>query len=447
MWKLKFIQFSKAFSLTLLVCSNQLVFADNLDLAIPKNPISNQYLILTLETALSRVQLDNMGLAEIQARAEAMAAIPSQVATLPDPMISFNTLNLPTDSLSTNQEAMTQLQFSISQQLPYPGKLALKESAARHMAKAADSSIDEWRLKLNQHVKIHWWQLFLIDRSLEIVEINKTLLKQFIEIAQTKYEVGQGLQQDVLLAQLELSKLIDHTIQLRSARKQTSAQLNALLNEPSDQTIQLPVLSDIDAKLPPLLSLESILIVAKQHSPTLNQQHLLINAATDKHQLAERDLLPDFNVGASYGFRNGNNPQGSNRADLMSFKVGINLPLFAEYKQKMVISQRHSELKQQQFSLQDKWLNIQADITSTMAEYEQATEQALLFKTGIIPQARQTVSSMLAGYQTNKVDFLNLIRAQINLYNYQTKEWEAIVHAKSALAKLVATIGMENIYE
>jgi len=453
MWKLRFTTSSKCLLLILLVCSIQLSRADGLNGLDGLNQPMSEYSPtehndpLTLNAALSRVQLENIGLAEIQARAEAMAAIPSQVASLPDPMISFNALSLPTDSFNISQEPMTQMQFAISQQIPYPGKLALKESAARRMANVADSTVDEMRLKLNQDVKTIWWQLFLLDRSLDVIEINKTLLRQFIEIAQTKYKVGQGLQQDVLLAQLELSKLIDYTIQLTSSRKQSSAQLNALLNQPSNQSIRLPVLAEIDIVLPQLISTESIFDLAEQYRPALTQQHLLIDVATDRQKLAERDLLPDFNLGAAYGFRDGNNPNGSNRADLLSFKVGINLPIFAEHKQKMAISQRHSEVKQQQFALQDKWLSIQADITSTIAEYEQAKEQVLLFKTGIIPQAHQTVASMLAGYQVNKVDFLNLIRAQITLYNYQTNEWKAISDAKSALAKLVATVGEENIYE
>ena len=453
MWKLRFTSFSKSLLLILFMCSSQVSRADDLEAfnglnpPMPEGSATENLMPLTLNAALSRVQLDNLGLAEIQARAEAMAAIPSQAGSLPDPMISFNALNLPTDSFNVSQEAMTQLQFSISQKLPFPGKLALKESAARGMADVANSTVEEMRLKLNQDVKTLWWQLFLLDRSLDVLEINKTLLRQFIEIAQTKYKVGQGLQQDVLLAQLELSKLIDHTIQLTSSRKQNSAQLNALLNQPSNQAIQLPVLADIDIALPTLLSAESVFDLAEQHRPALTQQRLLIDVATDRQKLAERDLLPDFNVGAAYGFRDGNNPNGANRADLMSFQVGINVPIFAERKQKMAISQRHSEVKQQQFALQDRWLSIQADITSTIAEYEQAKEQVLLFKTGIIPQAHQTVASMLAGYQVNKVDFLNLIRAQITLYNYQTNEWKAVSDAKSALAKLVATVGEENIYE
>lgn len=447
MWKLRIQKSRTIILLVLLVAVIPLSHANNLDLTAPKHDLAEQRAPLTLDTALSRVQLNNISLAEMQARAEAMAAIPSQAASLPDPMISFNLLNLPSDNLSTTQEAMTQMQFSISQQIPYPGKLALKESAARHLAEAANTTVDELRLQLTRNVKTLWWQLFFLDRSLDVIEINKTLLRQFIEIAQTKYKVGQGLQQDVLLAQLELSKLIDNAIQLSSARKQTVAQLNALLNQPTEQIIQLPALKTIDIALPTLLSPDSILHVAEQYRPALSQQQLLIDAATDRQKLAERDLLPDFNVGAAYGFRSGDNSNGTDRADLMSFQVGINVPLFAEHKQKMAISQRHSEVKQQQFALQDKWLTIQADITSTMAEYEQAKQQVSLFKTGIIPQANQTVASMLAGYQVNKVDFLNLIRAQITLYNYQTKQWQAISEAKSALAKLIAIVGKETIYE
>ena len=46
--------------------------------------------VLTLESALNIAVQDNPNLAQIQARSEAMAAIPSQVGTLPDPVISFN---------------------------------------------------------------------------------------------------------------------------------------------------------------------------------------------------------------------------------------------------------------------------------------------------------------------------------------------------------------------
>ena len=432
-----------------LLFSMQLSHATPLDLKLPDNSTLStvQSDVLTIQVALDRVQLSNPSIAEMMARAEAMSAIPSQVSSLPDPMLTFNMLNLPVDTLNINQEAMTQLQFGISQQIPYPGKLALKEKIASFQVDAANSTVDELRLHLNRDVKTLWWRLFYLERSLEVIEINKTLLRQFISIAQTKYKVGQGLQQDVLLAQLELSKLIDRDIQLVSKQKQESARLNALLNQTTNKVINLPELNNINVELSPLKTASILFDLAKTNRPALAEQQLHIDAANARKELAERDLLPDFNIGAAYGLRQGDMPNGDSRSDLFSLKIGINMPLFAESKQKMAISQRHSEVKQQQYALQDKWLSIQADMTSIIADYERAIQQVSLFKTGIIPQAQQTVASMLAGYQVNKVDFLNLIQAQITLYNYQTNLWQTISEAKSAQARLIATVGEENIYE
>lgn len=450
MWKLLFSLYRNVLLLGSLLCSAQIGFANALDLALPKqdgNYGSLQAAPLTLAEALSRAQSENPGIFEILEHAEAMAAIPLQMGSLADPVISFNTLNLPVDTLNVDQEAMTQLQFGIKQQIPYPGKLALRESIASHMANAANSNVDVMRLQLDRDVKTLWWRLFFLDRSVEVVEINQTLLRQFIEIAQTKYKVGQGLQQDVLLAQLELSKLIDRKIQLVSNRKQEAARLNALLNRPADTPIQLPPLTAIDTALPNLIAANSILQKAKDNHPSLAEKKELIQAATDRHKLAERNLFPDFNVGASYGFRQGNNPDGNRRSDFFSIGVGVTVPLYADRKQKMAIAQRGSEVKEQQYALHNRWLGIQADITATIADYDRTREQVSLFKTGVIPQAHQTVSSMLAGYQVNKVDFLNLIRSQITLYNYETSLWQTISQGQSALAKLIATVGEENIYE
>jgi outer membrane protein TolC len=71
----------------------------------------------------------------------------------------------------------------------------------------------------------------------------------------------------------------------------------------------------------------------------------------------------------------------------------------------------------------------------------------MLYDTGIVPQARQTVASMLAGYQVNKVDFLNLARSQITLFEYQIQYWKAFTEANQALAQLTAAVGKDEIYE
>ena len=162
-----------------------------------------------------------------------------------------------------------------------------------------------------------------------------------------------------------------------------------------------------------------------------------------RRDFARRDRYPDFKIGAAYGFRQGENANGSSRADLASFRLGMSLPLYAGSKQDKAVDQRNSELLQKQYALQDEMAKVKADISASLADFRRAREQVKLFRTGIIPQARQSVASMLSGYQVNKVDFLNLVRAQITLYNYETQYWKSFSDARQALASLTAAVGEE----
>ena len=396
---------------------------------------------LSLQDAVAMAVQGNPGLAEMQARADAMAAIPSQAGSLADPVVSFTALNFPVDTFSADQEPMTQLAFGIEQSLPFPGKLALKERAAEFDADAAASNVEEARLRLIFNVKQIWWKILYLDRALETVSRNQDLLRQFVQIAQTKYTVGEGLQQDVLLAQVELSRLLDRQVQLRGMRREQTARLDALLDRTADTPVVLP--ERVNEALVTLKPESTLYTRAQASRPLLEQRRQEVEAARTRRDFAQRDRYPDFTLGAAYGFRQGENPDGSSRPDLASLRIGMSLPLYAGRKQDKAVDQRTSELLQKRYALQDDWNKVQAEISAAVADYRRASEQVQLFRTGIIPQARQTVASMLAGYQVNKVDFLNLVRSQVTLYDYETQYWKSFSEAKQALARLAAAVGEE----
>jgi outer membrane protein TolC len=170
----------------------------------------------------------------------------------------------------------------------------------------------------------------------------------------------------------------------------------------------------------------------------------MIEAARSRVRLAERDLLPDFEVAANYGFRAGDGMSGGNQPDLASVMVAMNVPIFAKTRQRRAIDQRHAEVLEESYALDDQLAGIRHAITAASADYERARRQAELFEQGIIPQAQQTVASMLAAYQVNSVDFLNLVNAQVMLYDFETQYWKAVVEAEQARARLEAAIGEEQ---
>ncbi|GJL73539.1 MAG: RND transporter [Nitrosomonas sp.] len=399
---------------------------------------------MTLNAATQLAVQNNPDLAQMRARAEAMAAIPSQVSTLPDPEISFNARNLPINTFNTGQEDMTMIGPGISQAIPFPGKLALRGQAADFEAGAALQNVTEARAWLISNVKNTWWRIFFLDQALLIVKNNQVLLRQFVQIASTKYEVGEGLQQDVLLAQVELSNLLDQQLILEGARRNSVAQLNAILDREANQPVILP--EKIAEQLPSIIPEVTLYQLAKNARALLASKQESINAAQARVELARRDYYPDFKFGAFYGFR-GDRPTGVDRADLLTLNMSVNIPIFAARKQAKAVDQRNSELMQQKYVLQDEWNKVRAQISQNYSDFKRASEQVTLFKTGIIPQASQTVASMLAGYQVNKVDFLNLVRSQITLLNHEMKYWQAFTEANQSLAQLVAAVGKEEIYE
>jgi cobalt-zinc-cadmium efflux system outer membrane protein len=400
--------------------------------------------VLSLQSATELAVQDNPDLAQIQARAQAMAAIPSQEGALPDPQLSFNAMNLPVDTFSLEKEDMAQLGFGISQAIPFPGKLALREQAAAFEAEAASHNVTELRWRLLSEVKKTWWLIFYLDHALQIVDNNYTLLKQFVEIARTKYEVGEGLQQDVLLAQLELSKLLDQRLMLNASRNNAAASLNALLDKPANEIVRLP--DKVELHLPTLKRENLLYQQAETSRAILEGNRQGINAAQSRLDLAKKGYLPDFTVDASYGAR-ANTPSGIQRSDMLSLNLGINVPIFAAQKQAKAIDQRTSELMQQRYALKDEWNKVRSQITQGYNDYRRSKDQVVLFETGIVPQARQTVASMLAGYQVNKVDFLNLVRSQITLFEYETQYWKAFTEAQQALAQTAQAVGEDAIYE
>ncbi len=400
---------------------------------------------LMLGQAVAEALRGNPNLAAIKARADALAAIPDQRGTLPDPKMSVKMVNLPLESLSFTQEGMTQLQIGFSQGLPFPGKLQLRKEVAQAVADAAGFDVDALRLRLARDVKVVWWNLFYLDRALEIVDSNQTLLRQFVEVAESKYSVGKGLQQDVLLAQVELSRLLDRQIHLEGQRRNEAIRLNTLLDYPTTAPVALP--GEISEEFQPLRDEAQLVTRAMTISPLLAIRERQVEAAKLRVALAKKDYYPDFNLGAAYGLRNGNNPNGSARDDFASIMLSMSLPIYTGTKQDRAVDQRNSERLRQRYALEDERNQVTAAIGLALSDYRRGEEKVMLFKTGIIPQASQTVASMLAGYQVNKVDFLNVVRSQITLYNYQILYWKAFGEANQALARLAAAVGEENIHE
>ena len=113
--------------------------------------------------------------------------------------------------------------------MPFPGVLSNREAAARAGAEAAAFALEDRELSVTSAVEAAWAELGFAQRALRITERNIGFLRQLVRIAEAKYRVGTGLQQDVFRAQVELTALLNEKLSRDAAIERASARLSALL--------------------------------------------------------------------------------------------------------------------------------------------------------------------------------------------------------------------------
>jgi outer membrane protein TolC len=229
---------------------------------------------------------------QLQSFHEAVSVLkeaPAQARSLDNPRLKLAIMNLASDTFEFDQEPMTQKQVAIMQKLPFPGKLDLKGSMAEKSVDMAAAEYNEQKNMLIRDVKTVYAKILFLDTALEITEQNRKLLREFVTIVETKYEVGRGIQQDVIKAQLELSKMTDRLITFRQKRGTAVARINKLLNRQA----QSPFISSDKLQMTDFLpSFEELVNIADKNRPMLKKKNHMIERSKLSVELAKKKLLP-----------------------------------------------------------------------------------------------------------------------------------------------------------
>ncbi|MCM0083571.1 TolC family protein [Geomonas sp. Red32] len=389
-----------------------------------------------LPPLIDQALANNPDLKSSDARWRAFESRIVQARAFDDPMLMLKIQNgLVNDPLNLSKDSMTQKVIGISQQLPYFGKRDLKAEMA---AKEADSyrwQVDERKLELRRMVSEAYYQIYFTDRAAAIVDRNIKLMDDFVALAENKYSVGQGAQQDIFKAQVERSKMLDMRITLDQQRKTLQANLNALLYRPADTPVG--AVPDFDIK-PPALTAEQLKAMAFDNRPLLKSLKAQIEKSEAGVKLARKESYPDFNVSFEYMQRDP--AMGSNGDDMYSLGVTFNLPVRKERRQAMV-AEASSEVNMSTEDLRAARNTIEAGIADLLAQMERRRKLIDLYKTGIIPQAEQALESATIGYRVNKVDFLTLLDSRVTLFNYERELYDSMADYQMKQAQLEALVG------
>ena len=359
-----------------------------------------------------------------------------QAYALEDPMFSFGVTNLPTN-FSFKDEDMTMKEFAISQKFPFPGKRPLMKEMAEKEAEAVSKEIQIKIHQIIREVTVAYYELSHVYRASEVTQRNKEILESFAKIAETRYSLGEGIQQDVIKAHLEIAKMVDELIMWNQKKRAAEAKLNALLNRPPETVLGKP--EEVNPRTFPY-TVEELQKMAVEMSPTLQGMKKMIDAKEKAYALAKREYYPDLKLLFAYGQRD-KTPEGSNRYDMLTGMVEVNIPIFYKSKQDRKVAETKADILNWEAQYRAMKNELYSMITDMVTMIQRVERQIELYKTGIIPQASLQIDSALSAYRVNKADFMTLLDSRMTLYKVELDYHQALTEFEKNAASLGAVIG------
>lgn len=259
-------------------------------------------------------------------------------------------------------------------------------------------------------------------------------------MTETRYRVGQGMQADVIQAQVELGNYLDRLLQWRQRQESFRADINALRSQPPNA----PVVQPQPLRPRPFpIKLEHLLAMAEAR-PQLQALKALVAKQEKMVDLARKDYYPDAKISLAYGLRDTLAPPvNQKQADMFTSSVMFNVPIWWESKIKPRIREEQARTGAAREAHQSAWNQLSAMIKDRYAKLQRLAQQINLYDHDIVPQARQAVESSLASYQVGALAFAQLYQNQIAVYNAELMLQEYLRDFEENWAELEWLVGEE----
>ncbi|PWT91182.1 MAG: hypothetical protein C5B54_05815 [Acidobacteria bacterium] len=390
--------------------------------------------VVTLNDLIAEAMENNPQIQASENAYHASLSRPGQVSALPDPIVSFvskNSNGNPVPFTELGDDPLSSIGFMWQQEIPYPGKLKLAGKIANQDAASMAADFDGTRSNVVAELKQAYYEYFRTSRSLEILQQSRELLKQFEEIAEARYRVGNAIQQDVLRAQLEISILTQRTTRLDEEEAVAVARINRILNRPVDIVLQKPLevsKSTLSA------SMEDLQTEFISSAPAIRSKEALLERERLNVELAKKQYRPDFMTSAEYGY-------SPNFPDMWEFQIGLRIPIWYKKKQSAGVAEATYSMNRAERDLVADKHEIAFNIKQAYLEIQLSEKLLTLYEQAINPQSNLALESGIASYQAGKADFLTILTNFLTVLEYRMNYVEELSKHESAIARLEQVIG------
>ena len=385
---------------------------------------------LSLPALLDELKAKNPHLLAARKQWEAAQARIPLSKGLPAPRIGVEFEEIPRGTVKLDQ---ANLMFQLIQSLPFPGKLSLRQQVAVKEAQTAAAAYKQAQWEMQSMLKSAYYDLFLLDRELELQEEALLWLRQAAATAEARYATGSAPQAEPLRAQAELLEAQNAAQVLSHRRLAMSAHVNHLLNSPA----MAPVGSPGDIPLLPVpASPDELAALAAKNQPELLAFQFSAERAEAAWKLSKWELLPDLET--MFELRN----PAAGPIGPWDLTLALVLPFWFWTKQSYGVKVALFDKESAQAAYQGMQNEITRRIHEHWHEAQAAHGTAQLCQESLIPLAQQAVGSALAAYQGGRGSFMELLDALRALTERQRTYYQHLIQLEQHLVMLEQSVGV-----
>ena len=390
---------------------------------------------LSLPGFLEEVRRVNPDLRAARKRWEAVQAKVPLSKGLPAPRIGIELEEIPRGTVKLNQ---AMLMYQLIQALPFPGKLSARHRVAVAEAQMAAAEFKRAEWDLVSQTKTVYYDLYLLDRELEIQQEQLLWLTQAFASAQSRYATGVAPQAELLTVQAEALEASNMRQVFLNRRQAMAAHLNHLLNRASHEPIGEPG-SILLEPLP--LSPDELLLAAQERQPGLLVFRYSTERADAAWRLAKRELLPDLETMLEL------RDPAMGPIGPWDLTLALVLPFWFWTKQRYGVKAALYDKESAQAAYEAMQNEVARQIHEYWHEAMAAYQTAKLCQDGLLKLRSQAVSSALAAYQTGRGSLGDLLESLRMLAEQRRTYYQHLVAYEQQMVQLEQSVGMPLLAE
>ncbi len=390
---------------------------------------------LLLEPLIEEARKNNPQIQAAKKRYEGAKARIPQASSLDDPAIGLTFEKTPGSPFKLNKTMSEDRMLSLSQMLPWFGKLPLKKKIALVESQMFAAEIKNTELEVINDLKKGYFDLFMNTRETELREQSLEFLKSISAIAESKYIVGEIGQEDLFKINLEISLLINNINNLKKEKESKTTFINAILNRDPEAALGEPVL--VEELVDFNQDIDYLYRLTLENQPELSTFNYAIEKNKYEKSLAKRNFFPDLMAGiVMRGITTGS----IGPWDLM---LAFTVPLWFWTKQRYQVKEAIASLEEAQLTYQAMENKALAETKDLVTRLEIAGDRFKLYKESQIPLLESSITVSLSLYSSGKQDLGSLLEDERMLIEAKMEYYRALVEYNMRFAELNKQIGLD----